>query len=88
MRVTHRSHESHPFATSGASHVTHMLIDPARLLAPQLITDPLITDYLRTSPEPDRVRDQEQPHRDSSCSNRPCDLLSGRREAFGGDGCG
>src|SRR5580704_7062313 len=91
MRVSHRSHVSHksyPFATSSASHVTHMLIDPATLLAPKLITDPLITDYLRTSHEPDRVRDQEQPHRDSSRPNSPRDLLAGRREAFGGDGCG
>jgi hypothetical protein len=48
MRVTHRSHESpksHPFVTSSASQVTHMLIDPAPLLAPLLITDSLITDY-------------------------------------------
>src|SRR5580704_10407017 len=56
---------------------------PIALLAPQLITD-----YLRTSCDPNRVRHQEQPHRDSSRPDGPPDLLSGRRETFGGDGCG
>ena len=40
------------------------------------------------SSEPGCSRDQEQPHPDDDSSDGSCDLLTGRCETFGRDGCG